>query len=713
MAAGDWYLLQKPEFVRALQTLSPKEIRLVVEKLNLLLQDPSPDGHTRCQVRHMGLPLYRLRCGAYRIFYRLERPYICVLALRRRNQATYSGELDAALPEGALTAPLVADDEADEAAASGGPQPETAPSYWERWLAPQPPPRRPLPEPITPELLRLLGIPAEFHARLLPIQTQEDLLDCPGVPDEYLLLIDQHMFERPLVAVLQQPDYLLGDVEDLLRYRQGELAGFLLRLSPEQESYVARGLRSGGPTLLKGGPGTGKSTIALYRVRAVQEELRRQGRPEARLLLTTYTNALVRSCEQLLRQLPGVDLRFVEVQTADRLIYQLLDAQGEPPRPLTASEEQQLFEEALEWALLKRSEGGPASLSQLLERLGREYLRRELTQVIMARQITSLEEYLEAPRPGRRVALSPQQRRAVWVLYEAFVALLRQQGRETWQQVRARAAAWACAGRLSPCYDAVIIDEAQDLDPAALRLLVLLCRDPRLLFITADANQSIYGSGFAWTEVHQWLRFRGRTSVLTVNYRSTREIGEAARAYLRAQASAELDGEPCERRYEHSGPVPALRRVASRAEEVDLLRRFLPAAAHELRLGIGACAVLTPTLRAGQRLAEELRAQGVPARFMRGPELDLQASGVKVLTLQSAKGLEFPVVALAGFTEGGWHQGALAALSEEERQELLAIDRRTLFVGMTRAMRALLVIVPQASVSPLLEGFDSTYWNVA
>ncbi|WP_069804144.1 3'-5' exonuclease [Thermogemmatispora onikobensis] len=713
MAAGDWCLLQKPEFLRALQALSPKEIRLVIEKLNLLLKDPYPDGYTRCQVRHMGIPVYRLRCGVYRIFYALKRPYIYVLALRRRDQATYDGELDAAVPAEELDLALVA---AVEGAAEENRQAAPsapAPAYWERWLAPQPAPRRPLPEPITAELLTRLRVPPEFHARLLPLATEEELLDCPGVPDEYLLLIDQHMFERPLVSVLQQPDYLLSDVEDLLRYREGELVGFLLHLSPEQETFVLRGLRSGGPTLLKGGPGTGKSTIALYRVRALQEELRRQGRREARLLFTTYTNALVRSCEQLLRQLPGVDLRFVEVQTADRLIFQLLSDLGEPPRPLTPQEEQQLFAQALETVRFTGSPAQQRAQRQVLGQLGAEYLRRELTQVILARQIPSLEAYLRAPRPGRRVALSPLQRRAVWALYERFVALVRLRGKETWQQVRARAAAWAAAGRLAPCYDAVLIDEAQDLDPAALRLLVLLCRDPRLLFITADANQSIYGSGFAWTEVHELLRFRGRTAVLTVNYRSTREIGEAARTYLQAQVAGELDGESGERRYEHSGPMPALRRVASQAEEVDLLRRFLPAAAHELRLGIGACAVLTPTRRAGQRLAAALQAQGLPASFMRGHELDLQAAGVKVLTLQSAKGLEFPVVALAGFTEEGWPRSALSALNAEEQSELQAIDRRTLFVGMTRAMRALLVVVPQAATSPLLEGFDAAYWNVA
>ena len=140
-----------------------------------------------------------------------------------------------------------------------------------------------------------LNVPKECHARLLRIQTQEDLYDCPGVPDDYLLKIDEYMFERPLVEVLQQPDYLLNDVNDLLRYKEGELLGFLLKLSPEQEKYVTWGMNGSGPTLLKGGPGTGKSTIALYRVRSLVHELRKKGRDEFRILFTTYTNALVNS----------------------------------------------------------------------------------------------------------------------------------------------------------------------------------------------------------------------------------------------------------------------------------------------------------------------------------------------------------------------------------------------------------------------------------
>src|SRR5205085_562878 len=197
---------------------------------------------------------------------------------------------------------------------------------WERLFAQ--PQKRPLPEPITEELLANLKVPKACHARLLLIKTEEDLLECPGIAEDYLLLIDQYMFERPLIQVLQQPDYLLNDVSDLLRYKEGELLGFLLKLAPEQEKYVNWAINASGPTLLKGGPGTGKSTIALYRVRSLVRELRKKGRDDFRILFTTYTNALVKSSEQLLQQLLGDDVRYVEVQTSDKITMMLLGQAG-------------------------------------------------------------------------------------------------------------------------------------------------------------------------------------------------------------------------------------------------------------------------------------------------------------------------------------------------------------------------------------------------
>jgi superfamily I DNA/RNA helicase/mRNA-degrading endonuclease RelE of RelBE toxin-antitoxin system len=693
----EWRITQKPDFFKALLALPPKETHQILEKINLLAQDPMPDAKVKKQLKYMGGKLHRIRSGDYRIFYTFEQPYISILALRRRDDDTYDEDMDVEFLGGL-------DPHLDEAQAIKASQPD-----WEQIFAPKAPVKRPLPEPITEELLAKFNVPAVCHARLLTIQTRDDLLDCPGVPDDYLLNIDEYLFERPLVEVLQQPDFLLNDVNDLLRYKEGELLGFLLKLSPEQEKYVTWGMNGSGPTLLKGGPGTGKSTIALYRVRSLVQELRKKGRDEFRILFTTYTNALVNSSQQLLQQLLGDDVKYVEVQTADRIVSKLLGQAGIAPKFIDQSEANTLLHQAIKITQFEGNAVQQQGQKQTVERLSIDYLYQEMSQVIIARQINSLEEYLAASRPGRKVRLNALQRKAIWKVHETFRRLLKQQGKETWHQARAQAEKCVADGVVSLSYDAVVIDEAQDLDPSTLRLLVRLCAKPNRLFITADANQSIYGSGFNWDDVHASLRFRGRTSILRANYRSTREIGEAAQSYLTEGA---LDTEQVKHIYMNSGPAPAVREIHSGGEEVQLLAHFLPAAAREFKLAIGSCAVLCPTIKAGKAIAAELSQQGIEATFMSGQELNLARPGVKVLTLNSAKGLEFPIVALSGFINSGWYTNGPAHSGVEEQEEFLAINRRIMFVGMTRAMRALLVTIPAQAKSPLLQSFDATYWNI-
>ncbi len=693
----EWRITQKPDFFKALLALPPKETHQVLEKINLLAQDPTPDAKVKKQLKYLNGRLHRIRSGDYRIFYTFEQPYISILALRRRDDDTYDEDMDVEFLGGL-------DPHFDEAQAARVAQPD-----WEQILAPKEPEKKPLPEPITVGLLADLNVPKVCHARLLHIQTREDLLECPGVPDDYLLNIDEYMFERPLAQVLQQPDYLLNDVNDLLRYKEGELLAFLLKISPEQEKYVTWGMNASGPTLLKGGPGTGKSTIALYRARSLVQELRKKGRDEFRILFTTYTNALVNSSKQLLGQLLGDDVKYVEVQTADRIVVTLLGQAGIAPKFIDQGEFNTLLRQAIKVTQFEGNAVQQQAQRQTVERLSIDYLHQEINQVIVARQISSLEEYQAASRPGRKVRLNALQRKAIWRVHETLQRLLKQQGKETWRQARAMAEECVAKGIVSLAYDAVVIDEAQDLDPSALRLLVRLCDKPNRIFITADANQSIYGSGFNWADVHESLRFQGRTNILHANYRSTREIGEAAQSYL---AGGALDTEQVEHIYMNSGPTPAIRAVRNGGDEVQLLSRFLPAGVREFRLAIGSCAVLCPTIKAGKAIAAELSQRGIEATFMSGQELNLSRPGVKVLTLNSAKGLEFPIVALSGFINSGWYGSGLANVGAEEREEFLATDRRTMFVGMTRAMRALLITVPAQTQSPLLQGFDGMYWNL-
>ncbi len=692
----------KPSLLNDIIALPQKEARQINTKINLLIQDPMPDGKTKKHLKHVPGKFHRLRCGDYRIIYTYNEHSLGILAIRRRNESTYDDDdLDIDLSEELAAQPEQAADKLHEASL-----PITA--SWEQ-TANQDMSKR-LPEPITPELLEQLSVPTEYYRRLQFVKTQDELLGCPGIDVDALLRIDQYMFETPIEQVLEQPDLIVNNADDLLRYKEGELLAFLLKLSPEQEKFAHWSLKASGPTLMKGGPGTGKSTVALYRTRSLIQQLRKTG-TEPSLLFTTYTHALVQSSRQLLAQLLGEDARYVTVDTADSIAYAVLRDMGQVKEILKPDELRKLTQQAISNTPLEGNALQQQAQQQTLAKIGLDYLLQEITGVIVARQLQTLEAYQTTPRAGRKMRLSTSQRALVWRMYEHWCDLIQATGKETWQQRRVRAEMLVEKSDVTLRYDAVVIDEAQDLDPSLLRLLIKLCSAPSRLFVTADANQSIYGSGFSWSDVHQSLKFQGRTSILHTNYRSTYELGEAAQSYLISRdTQAILDSEGAEYQYIHDGPMPDIRTVDNRVSEARLLAKFFKQSSIHLRLTIGSCAILCPYEWTGREIVAALTNEGIQATYMMGKDLDLKHPGVKVITLKSSKGLEFPIVALAGFV-GSSYPIISHDASEEEQAEILAQERRNMYVGMTRAMRTLLVVIPTNSTSSLFQGFDSYYWN--
>lgn len=696
-----WQTVMKPAFVNYLQKLTGKEVLQVIEKVTMLEQDPRPDGWVKKQLSHLPGRPYRIRSGKYRIFYTFNLEFVAIYKMDERDDDTYD---DTDAPDVPPSADALAglDMPMGDASTTTSPQPD-----WERTFSDSQ--CRPLPEPLTLEILNKLQIPSAYHTRLLRIKDEDELLACPGVAEEVLLKIDDYMFERPLIQVMQEPDLILNDADDLLRYKDGELLAFLLKLSPEQEKYASWSLTSTGPTLVKGGPGTGKSTVALYRIRSLLTQLLKKGAREPKILFTTYTNALVKSSEQLLQQLLGTDFRYVRVETTDSIAYAILqDCKEAQDYEIQKNEVyKQLLAQAIAETCFEGNLLQQKAQKQTLQRMGIDYLLEELNSIIVARQLTTVEMYLQTPRTGRKLRLHATQRNAIWSVYQNWTRILAAQGLETFQQRRARAVERTSASSYAHYFDAVVIDEAQDLDPTALRMLVKVCQSSNRLFVTADANQSIYGGSFSWSDVNENLKFQGRTNILHANYRSTFEIGEAAQSYL---SNGTLETDSIERHYINNGPMPDARRVQNQHYEAHLLVSYFKKASRSLRHSIGSCAVLCPSEKAGQALATALQNQGLEATYMAGRELNLTRPGVKVMTLKSSKGLEFPIVALAGFTPNNYPKIPSTATAEEI-EELLARERRTMFVGMTRAMRALLVIMPNGYITPLFNGFDPDHWN--
>ena len=67
---------------------------------------------------------------------------------------------------------------------------------------------------------------------------------------------------------------------------------------------------------------------------------------------------------------------------------------------------------------------------------------------------------------------------------------------------------------------------------------------------------------------------------------------------------------------------------------------------------------------------------------------------VRIMSVHAAKGLEFPIVVVGGFEPGNY---PVASDYEDDGvfDERMRNERRLLYVGMSRAMRGLMVIVPE------------------
>ena len=704
--AAMWTITFKPSFLTQQNELNREQRDAIGRALNELERDPiSPRGDTIKKLSGY-TNVYRYRLGDYRLLYAANATaeMIQLLAVGPRGNV-YEG-----FNYHGWNAPGAAVEFGPEL--SGRPE-WVPPSEWFR------PPSAPLPRRLTPELLERWRVDAVHHAALVDCRTEDDLFNLMTVPEEVVTLVLDALTSPTADRLADQPDYVLFDPADLDRYAEGTLAGFLLRLDEEQEPLTRWALR--GPTLVKGGPGSGKSTVALYRARAVVDHHRqREGRLPS-VLFTTYTNALTNVSESLLRQLladtvkptkDGKLPREFRVSTLDKTAQWIAKGGGEKYDMADDRARREALHAAR--AMMRPTAFGQAELLAAygqVKDLRDDYVLDEFDWVIEGQNCRAPADYLRADRTGRGAAFTQERRAAVWRLYEAYRAQLAADGRITWGELTQRAIDRVKSGEFRHRYDYVIVDEAQDLKPAGLRLAVELCRSSSGVFLTADANQSLYNRGFRWRAVHDALALSGRTRALRRNYRSTRPIALAA-AEIMAGDGQSVDDETLAQEYVHSGPRPVLYGARSHSDEWRQIAAWIGAVARETRLPVSAAAVLVPSSEVGRPLADALSDHGLPARFMASREFDLEAPGVKVTTLHAAKGLEFPLVAVAHVEAGRLPRGT-EGMDAEEQAAYEEAQRRLFYVGCTRAMRRLLVTYDRALPSPFLAGLSGERWEIA
>lgn len=677
----------KPTCMRELLAFPADRASVLWEKINLLVTDPLPDGKVKKKLQGSD-GIYRLRVADYRVFYQFGDSWVSLLGIRRRREDTYNNIPAESSPDLPPDTDIDLDDLLKEKA---------VPTFsFSSTAEPQP-----LPVLITREWLKDLGIPPSAHATLIRCRSEDDLLGA-SVPGEVLARVLDAVFPPSLPLVAAQPDLIVPSAEHLVRYKEGDLLGFLLNLDTDQRKLTSWALT--GPTMVTGGAGTGKSTVALYRVKEVLEREGNSGKE--RLLFTTYTRALLTVTRQLLEQILTPDqLARVQVSTCDQVALEIVRARRKPGAIEPDRDAQRRLK-----SLRKKFQATTTSAfegrlqTRALARLSEQYLLEEFDWIITGRGLRSLDEYLEAPRPGRGVPFPPRLRAAVWELYKAFSA---DKKSDRFPELRNEALEIVRSGAWKGHWDYVFVDEAQDLSPAALSLMAESCRSAEGLFFAADSKQSLYSRNYTWTSANPRLQFRGRTATLKRNYRSTVEIDRAAFSLLRPEEAETLQQSTSI----HEGPMPVLMRGAAPEKEPEWIGRFIRQLSKHLHLRQSATAVLVPSAEIGEGMASALSDLGLPSKYFKGRDLDLRQDVVKVMSLFSAKGLEFPIVVVAGL-----HDGTYPVADDFDEPELFTArmrhERRLLYVAFTRAMRGLMVMVPAGSRHEALAELDPSQWHV-
>jgi hypothetical protein len=237
-------------------------------------------------------------------------------------------------------------------------------------------------------------------------------------------------------------------------------------------------------------------------------------------------------------------------------------------------------------------------------------------------------------------------------------------------------------------YGAILIDEGHDFEPAWFKLVVqMVAPDSNHLLVLYDDAQSIFKRsnrpGFSFRSVG--VQAQGRTTILKINYRNTRQILELAALIARDildPKATDDDGVPLIRPVScgREGPPPQLVKLPSlRDEAAEIARRL--AQAHQQGVAWQEMAIVYRTMSVGQTCVNALDQARIPYQWQQRDKKTYSptADKVTVLTMHASKGLEYPFVAIPGV-------GLLSAAEDELEQEA-----RLFYIAATRATHRLLI----------------------
>ncbi len=313
-------------------------------------------------------------------------------------------------------------------------------------------------------------------------------------------------------------------------------------------------------------------------------------------------------------------------------------------------------------------------------------------------------------------------------------ALVKRAGAERARRLRAQVTVKHVGALRRPIpggFDAVFVDEAQDMDARALAALYGMARAHttedrravRCFHLFMDDSQNVYGQvpiDALKEQLPDGLSFRGRTRVLKETFRATRDIldvafnvvldplkrhgaadpgmreymkvGELAREGLLQLPEETLEGLFRVQSTERGGVVPVAKGFASTRSEAQWVAKEVARLVREEGVAPGDILVVAPVMPS--TFTDALKRAGVPSEAYGGKGgrdiTDFRVSGVdhvRATTVFSCKGHECPIVFFAGLEALDTIEQWMAGAREKTARENERVRRAMFYVGATRAMK--------------------------
>jgi DNA helicase IV len=445
--------------------------------------------------------------------------------------------------------------------------------------------------------------------------------------------------------------------------------------TPEQLKILSR--TRPGVELIRGAAGSGKTTTALLRLKALigfflNRRRREEKHDPINVLVLTYNRTLRGYIEELaseqIHNLKDVNL---QISTFAKWSKQAL---GNPSVLNKDIADQEILRSASNLGLDPR------------------FLLGEVEYVLGRFLPADLDGYLTARRVGRGTSprMEKQQRN---VLLDDVIRPY-----QTWKQKGHRLdwndfAVELASHKLTSPYDIVIADEAQDFSANQVRAVLNQLAPVHSLTLVLDSAQRIYPRGFTWQEAGITLRPEN-VSRLEQNYRNTIETARLAGSLIEGVPIDDDGSIPNFKSCTRHGPLPILLRGRFSAQ-MDYVVRHLK---DQVDLSKESVVFLHP--QGGGWFSEtRMRLARAGLGFIeitRQSEWPRGSQNIALSTLHSAKGLEFDHVVIVGLN------AQVTSHGKEEDDDTLLTLRRLLAMGIGRARESVIIGYKPSEASRLI-----------